>query len=114
MPEPTTGYLITVVLVSAAVTWTLRAAPYAVLAPLRRSALAPYLNAGMPAGVMIILVVNSLFSTAAKSPTQQPWIPLALATATTAAIHLWRHNLLLSILAGTGLYTALASTVFTP
>lgn len=111
MTEPNTPYLVGVILVSAAVTWTLRAAPFALLAPLRRSALVPYLNASMPAGVMIILVIYTLLSSAAASPGARPWAALAIATAVTAAVHLWRRNFVLSILVGTGLHVALASTV---
>ncbi|GAA5210935.1 branched-chain amino acid transporter permease [Streptomyces thinghirensis] len=112
MSEPSTTYLIGVVLVSAAVTWTLRAAPFALLVPLRRSRLLPYLNASMPVGVMTILVVHSLLSSASTSSGARPWAALAVATAATAAVHLWRHNFVLSILTGTGLHVALASTVF--
>ncbi|MEU0164004.1 AzlD domain-containing protein [Streptomyces iakyrus] len=111
MSEPSTLYLVGVVLVSAAVTWTLRAAPFALLAPLRRSALLPYLNASMPVGVMTILVIYSLLSSASTSSGAHPWAALAIATAVTAALHLWRRNFVLSILAGTGLHVALASTV---
>ncbi|UYQ60690.1 branched-chain amino acid transporter permease [Streptomyces peucetius] len=111
MPEPSVTYLIAVVLVSAAVTWTLRAAPFALLAPLRRSALLPYLNAHMPLGVMTILVIYTLLSSAAESHGVRPWAALAIATAVTAAVHLWRRNFVLSILAGTGLHVVLASTV---
>lgn len=111
MPEPSTTYLLAVVLVSAAVTWLLRAAPFAFLAPLRRSALLPYLNASMPVGVMTILVIYTLLSSASTSPGANSWTALAIATAVTAAVHLWRHNFVLSILVGTGLHVALASTV---
>lgn len=54
MPEP--GYIVAAVLISSGVTWALRAAPFAVLAPLRHSALLPYLNENMPVGIMTILV----------------------------------------------------------
>lgn len=111
MPEPSTAYLIGVILVSAAVTWILRAAPFAFLAPLRRSDLLPYLNVSMPAGVMTILVIYTLLSSASTSPGAGPWAALAIATAVTAAVHLWRRNFVLSILTGTGSHVVLASTV---
>jgi branched-subunit amino acid transport protein AzlD len=41
---------------SSAVTWMLRAAPFALLAPIRHSALRPYLNENMPVGIVTILV----------------------------------------------------------
>jgi branched-subunit amino acid transport protein AzlD len=110
--EPSTQYLIGVVLVSAAVTWTLRAAPFAVLAPLRRSALLPYLSVKMPVGVMTILVIYTLFSNAESSPTAFPWIPLGAAALLTMGLHLWRANFVMSVLAGTSVYVVLASTAF--
>ncbi|GHC97119.1 hypothetical protein GCM10010313_04260 [Streptomyces violarus] len=53
-------YAVVAVLVSAAVTWSLRALPFAALAPLRASATVRYLSTRMPAGVMVILVVYCL------------------------------------------------------
>ncbi|MFE0906522.1 hypothetical protein ACFW3Y_36340 [Streptomyces rochei] len=50
-------------------------------------------------------------SSASTSSGARPWAALAVATAATAAVHLWRHNFVLSILTGTGLHVALASTV---
>ncbi len=111
MSEPSTTYLLAVILVSAAVTWTLRAAPFALLARLRLSALLPYLNAHMPVGVMTILVIYTLVSAADASPGLRPVAALVIATVVTAALHLWRRNVVLSILVGTGLHVVLASTV---
>jgi branched-subunit amino acid transport protein AzlD len=111
MSEPSTSYLVGVVLISAAITWGLRAAPFALLAPLRRSAVLSYLNTNMPVGVMTILVAYMLFSAADTSPGGRPVAALAIATAVTAALHLWRRNFVLSVLAGTGLHVLLASTV---
>jgi branched-subunit amino acid transport protein AzlD len=39
-----------------AATWMLRAAPFALLTPIRHSALLPYINENMPVGIMTILV----------------------------------------------------------
>ena len=50
-------------------------------------------------------------SSASSSPGVRPWTALAVATAATVAVHLWRRNFVLSILLGTGLHVALASTV---
>ena len=52
---PDTRYLLGLVLVSAAITWGLRAAPFAVLAPMRRSPLIGRLAEQLPLGVMLIL-----------------------------------------------------------
>lgn len=111
VPDSNALYLLGVVTVSAAVTWTLRAAPFALLEPLRENPLLPYLNTHMPAGVMIILVAHSLSSASHASPGAGPLAALAIATVVTAGVHLWRRNFLLSIVVDTGLHVALASTV---
>ncbi|MGW0828310.1 branched-chain amino acid transporter permease [Streptomyces sp. NPDC002845] len=107
---PDTGYLIAAVAVAVVVTWALRALPFAALAPLRSSPLVAYLRTAMPVGVMVILAVYTLRN---FSPhvSDRAW-PTVVALAVTVALHLWRHNVLLSILGGTAVHVALASTVF--
>ncbi|TGA97329.1 AzlD domain-containing protein [Streptomyces sp. MZ04] len=109
MPDPSYSYAIAAVIVAAAVTWALRALPFAVLAPLRASATVQYLSTRMPVGVMVILVVYCLRDlplTEARATA-----PLT-ALAVTIGLHLWRRNALLSILGGTTVHVILASTVF--
>ncbi|MEU2062441.1 AzlD domain-containing protein [Streptomyces sp. NPDC013455] len=106
---PDTPYVIAAVLVAAAVTWGLRALPFAALVPLRNSTTVQYLSTRMPAGVMLILVVYCLRDlplthTRAAAP--------LIALAVSVGLHLWRRNALLSILGGTAVHVALASTVF--
>jgi branched-subunit amino acid transport protein AzlD len=101
---PAASYLVAAVLVSAAVTGALRALPFAILAPLRSSALVRYLGVHMPAGVMTVLVVY----TVATLP--GPPAALAVALAVTVGLHLWRRNLALSMAAGTIVYVVLATT----
>ncbi|MFJ4185271.1 branched-chain amino acid transporter permease [Kitasatospora sp. NPDC089509] len=106
---PDTSYTIAAVLVAAAVTWALRALPFAALTPLRESGTVHYLSTRMPVGVMVILVVYCLHDlpvTEARAA-----VPLA-ALAVTIGLHLWRRNALLSILGGTVTHVILASTVF--
>ncbi|WAZ19162.1 AzlD domain-containing protein [Streptomyces cinnabarinus] len=106
---PDTTYAIAAIGVAAAVTWALRALPFAALAPLRASGTVQYLSTRMPAGVMIILVAYCLHDlplTEARAAT-----PLA-ALGTTVGLHLWRRNALLSILGGTAVHVILASTLF--
>ena len=105
MPEP--AYLASVVAVAAAVTWTLRALPFALLAPLRRSEVVPHLAASMPVGVMAILVVHTLRHTALTVPPHG--IAVGIALAVTVGLHLWRHNVVLSILGGTVVHVVLAN-----
>lgn len=87
----------------------LRALPFAVLAPLRASATVQYLSTRMPAGVMVILVVYCLHD---LPVTQSRALASLAALTVTIGLHLWRRNALLSILAGTAVHVALASTVF--
>ncbi|GGR08200.1 branched-chain amino acid transporter permease [Streptomyces netropsis] len=108
---PDTRYAIAGVLVTAAVTWGLRALPFAALTPLRASRTVQYLSTRMPAGVMVILLaycLRDLPLTHART-----LAPLA-ALAVTVGLHLWRRNALLSILGGTAAHVVLASTVFAP
>lgn len=106
---PDTTYLVAAVLISAAVTWALRALPFAALAPLRASGTVQFLSTRMPAGIMVILVVYCL----RDLPLTHPRVAAPLAALTvTVGLHLWRRNALLSILGGTAVHVALASTVF--
>ncbi|MFF2921771.1 branched-chain amino acid transporter permease [Streptomyces celluloflavus] len=108
---PDTRYAIAAVLVAAAVTWGLRALPFAALTPLRASRTVQYLSARMPAGVMVILVVYCLRDL--PLPHARALAPLT-ALAVTIGLHLWRRNALLSILGGTVTHVILASAVFAP
>jgi branched-subunit amino acid transport protein AzlD len=97
MADP--AHIAAMVAVSAAITWALRALPFAALAPLRRSVVVRYLSLHMPLGVMVILA----FYTLREIPTAdglQRWAALAALTVT-VGLHLWRRNLLLSIVGGT-------------
>ncbi|MFD9109966.1 branched-chain amino acid transporter permease [Streptomyces bottropensis] len=102
------------VTVSAAVTWALRALPFAVLAPLRSSEIVrPLLSRStrMPAGVMLIPLVYCL-----RDPPLTE--PRALAPAVTLAVTVglcpWRRNAPPGILGGTATHVVLVSTVVAP
>ncbi|WP_406405135.1 branched-chain amino acid transporter permease [Streptomyces sp. NBC_01643] len=106
---PDTPYLMAAVAASAAVTWALRALPFAALAPLRASGTVRYLSTRMPAGIMVILLVYCLRDLPlTESHALAPIAGLAV----TLGLHLWRRNALLSILGGTTVHVALASTLF--
>ncbi|WP_406364152.1 branched-chain amino acid transporter permease [Streptomyces sp. NBC_01579] len=106
---PDTPYLMAAVAASAAVTWALRALPFAALAPLRASGTVRYLSTRMPAGIMVILLVYCLRDLPLTE--SHALAPLA-ALGVTLGLHLWRRNALLSILGGTTVHVALASTLF--
>ncbi|MEV0363335.1 branched-chain amino acid transporter permease [Nocardia fusca] len=101
---PDTSYLIAAVAVCTVITWSLRALPFAALAPLRSSATVGYLSRHMPVGVMVILAAYTLRDiTVAQLTVTGP------ALVATLALHLWRRNAVLSVLAGTALHVALTT-----
>ncbi|MEV5610598.1 AzlD domain-containing protein [Streptomyces sp. NPDC052225] len=102
---PDAPYLLSAIGVAVAVTWALRALPFAVLAPLRSSAIVAYLNRHMPVGVLTILTVYTLRDAVGRVG------PTALALAVTVGLHLWRRNLLVSVLGGTAAYVMVAAVL---
>ena len=107
MPEP--AAVAAVVGVSAAITWALRAAPFAVLAPMRDSAVVVTLRRSMPLGVLCILAACTLRDVPTGSAVAG--LPFVAAVAVTVGLHLWRRAMLLSITVGTGVHVALATLV---
>jgi branched-subunit amino acid transport protein AzlD len=103
------AYLIGAIVVSAGVTWGLRALPFAALSRLRESRTVAYLGTVMPAGVMVILVLYCLRDL--PSAGLRHSAVTLIAVAATVGLHLWRRSPVLSILGGTALYVALASTL---
>lgn len=108
------AYLVAVAVVAGAVTFALRALPFALLRPLRESVLAARLAVWMPAGVLTILAVVMLLDAAALAP-DAPVDPRRVAHALTAAVvtvavHLLGgRRTLLSIAAGTLAYVLLVN-----
>ncbi|MFE6509073.1 branched-chain amino acid transporter permease [Nocardioides sp. NPDC057767] len=107
MPDP--WYVLSGIAVSAAVTWGLRAVPFAVLAPLRHSVLMAHIGERMPVGMMVILAVYTVRDT-------DPVVlasagPAALALMLTIGLHLWRGSMTLSIFAGTAAYVLVTSVI---
>lgn len=99
-------YLLAGVGVAGLVTLALRALPFAVLKPLRKSRFVQSLGRWMPAGILLILAAVVLRDQVAADP-GRAWI-VAVATAVTIAVHLLRkRRALLSIAAGTTCYVAL-------
>ncbi|MFD8783001.1 branched-chain amino acid transporter permease [Kitasatospora sp. NPDC059599] len=108
---PDSRYLLLAAAVSAAVTWGLRALPFTALAPLRASRTVRHLSTRMPAGVMVILLVYCLRDLPlSHARAAAPLVALAV----TVGLHLWRRNVLLSIVGGTAVNVVLASAVFGP
>jgi branched-subunit amino acid transport protein AzlD len=97
--------------VSAAITWALRALPFAVLAPMRRSAVVRYLSLHMPVGIMMMLAVYTQRD-APHADAGHVWATVA-ALAVTVGLHLWRRNALLSIVGGTSVNVLVVSLMLT-
>jgi branched-subunit amino acid transport protein AzlD len=104
MPE--VAYLLIAVAVSGLITVALRALPFAILKPLRKSRFVQALGRWMPAGILLILAVVILRGEAASRP-GEIWA-IAAATAVTVLVHLLgKRRSLLSIAAGTTCYVLL-------
>ena len=96
-----TMYLIAILAVAGLVTVLLRAVPFALLAPIRESRLIKWLDRRMAVGIMAILSVYTMMDVAWSD--LQATVPVGL--------HLWKHNLMTSILNGTVVCIALSAVV---
>lgn len=107
MPESLSpGYVLAGLAVIGVITVLLRLAPFVALARLQESRLVVFLGVFMPAGVMVVLAMYTLKDTTVALAS---WGPVAIALAVTIGLHLWRRSSVLSVLAGTAVYVALAS-----
>jgi branched-subunit amino acid transport protein AzlD len=109
---PDTRYLVWLVLVSAAITWGLRAVPFAVLAPMRRSPVIGRLTEQLPLGVMIILALSTVRGVSFHDGGRA--LGFAFAVGVTIALQLWRRSSVLSIVAGTATYVLISSVLAPP
>ncbi|AWE41760.1 MULTISPECIES: AzlD domain-containing protein [unclassified Actinobaculum] len=95
---PSTGAILAVVGVAAAITVALRAIPFAILKPLRESRFVSRMAVWMPVGILGILAAAT-FRTAASGA---PLLYTGIAAAVTAAVHLiCGRRTILSVAAGT-------------
>ena len=97
-----------IVLVAAAVTFALRAAPFLAGKWLRENALVRDLSLLLPIGVMTVLVV---YSVRGIEWIDWRWAPPLVGIAVTAGLHLWRSNVLLSLVGGVAAYWAMLALV---
>jgi branched-subunit amino acid transport protein AzlD len=97
MADP--AHIAAMVAVSAVITWGLRALPFAVLAPMRRSSAVRYLSVHMPLGTMVILAAYTVLDVPPDDALHR-WA-MAAALLVTIGLHLWRRNALMSIVGGT-------------
>lgn len=104
MPE--LGYLVAVVIVSGLITILLRALPFALLKPLRKSQFVQRLGEWMPVGILLILAIVVLAGELTAQP-HRVWV-VGVAAAVTVLVHLFAgRRALVSIFAGTGVYILL-------
>lgn len=106
---PSAGYLFAAAGVAAAVTWALRALPFAALNALRSSAVVRELGARLPAGVMVILLCYCLRDLPVTHPARM--VAPLVALGVTVGVHLWRRSALLSIIGGTVVYVVLVNAL---
>ena len=99
------------VLVCAAVTFVLRAAPFFIFGEGRETPpFVMYLGKVLPYAIIAMLVVYCLRSISfAAAP---HGIPEIIATGVVVALQVWRRNTLLSIIGGTACYMLLVQLVF--
>lgn len=83
------------ILVTFAVTFGLRALPFGVRAWLKDSALLADLGKLMPVGIMVILVAYSFESSAEFGS-----VAAMLGVVVTAALHLWKGHIMVSLVGG--------------
>ena len=103
---PSTGYLITAILLSGAITIALRSIPFAILKPLRKSHFVQKMGLWMPVGILVILAALTVESVLQDHPGH--WWAVPIAAALTVGTHLlFRRRTALSVGAGTACYVAL-------
>ena len=97
--------------VMAVVTFLTRALPFLLFdrgeSPPR---LVLYLGRVLPPAIIAMLIIYCLRGVSFASPAG--WVPQLVCVAVVVALHLWKHNNLLSIFGGTVLYMVLVQTVF--
>ncbi|MDP5227390.1 MULTISPECIES: AzlD domain-containing protein [Arthrobacter] len=103
-------YLLLGVGAAAAVTFALRAIPFALKGALKDSALLADLRSWMPLGAILILLVYAVSGVDFGGSSHG--IPEVSGIVVTAGVHWWRRNAVLSMLAGTAVCLVLANLVF--
>ena len=69
-----------------------------------------YLGRVLPPAIIAMLIIYCLRGVSFASP--GGWVPQLACVAAVVALHLWKHNNLLSIFGGTVLYMVLVQAVF--
>ena len=106
-----TGAAIAAIAVMAIVTFLTRVLPFLLFdrgeSPPK---LVLYLGRVLPPAIIAMLIIYCLRGVSFAAP--GGWVPQLLCVAVVVALHLWKHNNLLSIFGGTVLYMVLVQAVF--
>ena len=106
-----TGAAIASIAVMAVITFLTRALPFLLFdrgeSPPK---LVLYLGRVLPPAIVAMLIIYCLRGVSFAAP--GGWVPQLLCVAVVVALHLWKHNNLLSIFGGTVLYMVLVQAVF--
>ena len=106
-----TGAAIAAIAVMAIVTFLTRVLPFLLFdrgeSPPK---LVLYLGRVLPPAIIAMLIVYCLRGVSFSTP--GGWVPQLLCVAVVVALHLWKHNNLLSFFGGTVLYMVLVQAVF--
>lgn len=106
-----TGAAIAAIAVMAIVTFLTRVLPFLLF---DRGESPPkivlYLGRVLPPAIIAMLIIYCLRGVSFATP--GGWVPQLLCVAVVVALHLWKHNNLLSIFGGTVLYMVLVQAVF--
>ena len=106
-----TSMAIAAIAVMAAVTFLTRALPFLLFdrgeAPPK---IVLYLGRVLPPAIIAMLIIYCLKGISFTTPAG--WAPQLIAVGAVVALHLWKHNNLLSIFGGTILYMVLVQAVF--
>ena len=100
------GRALAMILLSGAITYTLRALPFLAFGGERKMPrLMQRLAVTLPPAIMAALVVYCLKALPTQSATE--WLPTVSAVAVVVTLHLWKRNTILSVFGGTACYMLL-------
>lgn len=105
---PSAGYLLVAIVVSGLVTFTLRAVPFAVLAPLRDATIVHTMARWMPIGILAILALATTASSIGDEGRHAFPALISIGVTITAHLGLRRHTAL-SVALGTACYVLLTN-----
>ena len=108
--SPDDLYTLLAIAVVAAVTLFTRVLPFAIFGTRKAPQIITYLGDALPVAIITILVIYCLKGI---NFTVYPYgLPELIAAAIVVVLHVWKHNVLVSIFSGTAVYMALIQVVF--